>query len=130
MCGLEKCCCSFNSTEEKLKNTIKSDYLEEAVNFSTKQGMANYIWRQLIDAKNSESKAWSEKQLSIANMATRYANKYEPIIEQKDKEIDYKNKLIKKLQGMLGTSKTTSDSTNKEVQGCNGCGSTTGCYCK
>lgn len=133
VCGLskEKCCCSFSPSENQLKEEIKSIYLDSADRFASKKGMANFIWRQLINAKNSESKAWSEKQSAIANMATRYSNKYDPIIEQKDKEIDYQNKLIKKLQGMLGASEPVKDKPlNNDALACKGCGSTTGCYCK
>jgi hypothetical protein len=130
-CGLQDCNCSFSSAEEELKESIKSSYLESADRFRTKQGLANFIWRQLFNAKVSEKKAWDEKQSSIAKISTRHASKYEPIIEQKDKEIDYQSQLIKKLQGMLASSDPASNKADKEKRkGCNGCGSTTGCYCK
>lgn len=132
-CGLPEQgdnCCSFSDAEETFKNEVKSYYFELTNGHGSKAGLASFIWRKLIDTTNSEEKAWRKKQQSLANMASNYANKYEPIIEQKTKEIEHQNKLIKKLQGMLPEPDRNNHNKEKPVIGCRGCGSTSGCYCK
>ena len=51
-------------------------------------------------------------------------------LKQKDKEIECQNKLIKELQRMLPTSSESEWDDTKAIDGCRGCGSTSGCYCK
>jgi len=123
-------CCQFSAAEEEFKVEIKAQYYELAAEHASKTGLASFIWRKFIDARKSEQQAWNEKQNAIASMASNYTNKYKPIIEQKDKQIDYLQNLVKKLQGMLPESETADkESTNSSIA-CSGCGSTTGCYCR
>ena len=132
-CGLPKQegdCCFFSDAEEAFKNEVKSHYFELANGRASKAGLASFIWRKLIDTTNSEKKAWREKQQSLASMGSNYSNKYEPIIEQKTKEIEYQNKLIRRLQGMVPEPDEINQNKEKPVAGCSGCGSTSGCYCK
>ena len=132
-CGLPTTtsdCCRFSAKDEEFKTEIKAQYYEMAAEHASKIGLANFIWRQFIDAKKSEQQAWKEKQSSIANMASNYENKYKPIIEEKDKEIDYLHNLVKRLQGMLPESKEPDKQSSSSSIACSGCGSTTGCYCR
>ncbi len=123
-------CCEFSAADEEFKSAVKEQYFELAADYASKGGLANFIWRKFIDATKSEQKAWQEKQKSIANMASNYSNKYEPIIEQKDKDIEYLQNLVKNLQSRLPNDELNSDGLVKSIMACGGCGSTTGCYCR
>ncbi|WP_211828653.1 hypothetical protein [Kistimonas asteriae] len=129
-CGVPKTagnCCQFSAEEEEFKKDIKAQYYELAAGHSSKIGLASFIWRKFIDAKTGEQQAWNEKQNVIASMASNYENKYKPIIDEKDKEIEYLQNLVSRFQGMLPESDKESSSS---TIACSGCGSTTGCYCR
>jgi hypothetical protein len=134
-CGLptesEKCC-FFSATEEKFKEDLKANYLKAAGKFASTKGLSNLVWRELLNAKHSENKAWTEKQHAIANIAPSYAKKYDSIIIEKNKEIEYQKNLITKLQHMLLKSSPPETNTEKThaISGCIICSSKIGCYCK
>lgn len=131
-CGLPTTgvCCLFSSQEVEFKTELKARYFELAAEYASQVGLANFIWRKLIDATASEQRAWKEKQSVIARMASNYENKYKPIIAEKDKEIDHLEKLVKSLQSMLPESEETHKHSSSVTVGCNGCGSSYSCYCK
>lgn len=138
-CGLQPsiCCCELTSEEEIFKDDTKSNYTELAGKLASKNGLANHIWKRLftlsnsIDAaKASEDKAWEEKRQSLVRAAKNHVSKYEPIIEQQNKEIERQNVLIKKLQVMIEKQEPIAqEKTPTKSSGCPGCGSITGCYC-
>jgi len=138
-CGLPsyRCCCVFSSDEEIFKNELKSQYFELTGSHASKVGLSSFIWRELIRARNSEElvknsveEAWNEKRQSIAKMALNYKKKYDPILEQKDQEIEHLQNLVKKLQGMLSESEAENEGSTKSARGCSSCGASTGCYCR
>jgi len=138
-CGLQPsiCCCELTPEEKIFKDDTKSNYTELAGKLASKNGLANHIWKKLLTltnsidaAKASENKAWEEKRLSLVRASKNHVAKYEPIIEQQNKEIERQNVLIKKLQVMIEKqSPITQENTAKKSTGCPGCGSATGCYC-
>ncbi|MBF7728754.1 hypothetical protein [Pseudomonas sp. N040] len=125
-------CCFFSAPEENFKEDLKANYFKAAGEFASAKGLSNFVWRQLLNAKHSENKAWSEKQYAISNIAPSYAKKYDSIISEKNKEIEYQKNLITKLQHMLLNSEPPATNTEKThtTSGCTICGSKIGCYCK
>ena len=96
-CGLDgrNCVCGFTHVEEQIKQELKERYHSLAGNRSSKQGLANYIWRNYLrtlalveQAKKSEEKAWQEKTQSVKEIAVNNKKQYETRLNKMQAEID------------------------------------------
>jgi hypothetical protein len=145
-CGLPKLgsrCCELTDAEQAQKSALKAQYQNLAGRNSSREGLAAFVWRNFFDAIKdkdealalkeeallSEQKAWKEKHDAITALAAQHLNKYKPILEEKDKEISYLQSVIDRQRELLAQFKP-GDSPGTVTNGCPGCGSTFGCYCK
>lgn len=146
VCGIQnsvKYCCSITLRDEQIKNELKLRYKMKAGNYATQVGFENFVWKHLVSLTSIESdyyslissiekdpKALNEKDKIIFNLSNKFDEKYKPIIEEKDREIDQQKKLIKKLQVMVAPNYSENETPDqKNSLACNQCGSVKGCYC-
>ncbi len=121
---------SFSMEEELYKADIRGQYSLWAGKNATEAEYTNFVWKKFFELKESEKSAWQQKHIAINKLAENYAAKYEKIIDQKNKELEYKDKIIKKLQTLIPSQESTHETTSTVRSACPSCGSLTGCYCK